>query len=312
MPTSAPYCLIITGPTASGKTDLSLAIAREVETEIINGDMGQFYEPIAIGTSKPDWQRQSIPHHFFDLLKEPTDCTVRQYRQLVVEKVNEIAARGKLPIIVGGSLFYIKSLFFPPVELPDIDTGVIIDDGHLWERLSEIDPDRAAQVHPNDAYRLKRALAIWQTTGKRPSELLPAYDPPFNAHVVFLDPPTDWLFERINQRTEIMMRDGWIEECARLLGTPWEDFLRRKGLIGYSEIIQWLRKGKNHESMPVVIQSIQKQTRDYAKRQRTFWQSLSRSLTKWQNTSTLQCAPVTITDIAQAANQCITYINEGN
>ena len=290
--------LIITGPTASGKTDLSLALASEYDAEIINGDMGQFYAPIAIGTAKPDWQHQSVPHHLFDILDTPSDCTVTQYRRLVCDKVREILARGKKPIIVGGSLFYIKSLFFPPVDLPPIDTSLITDETDLWEQLNKVDPERAKQVHPNDHYRLKRALAIYKTTGTRPSELLPKYCPPFSAHVMFLDPPTDWLYARINKRTEVMIHGGWIEETQKLLDTEWEQFLIAKGLIGYPEIITWLRGSKKQDELPELISQIAKQTRDYAKRQRTFWQSFSSALTKYQNTSTLQCVWTTISDIS--------------
>ncbi len=113
---NASYTLIITGPTASGKTDLSLAIAREIDAEIINGDVGQFYTPLSVGTAKPDWRNQEVPHHLFDIISEPQDFSVSAYRQLVIDTAEKVWQRGRLPIIVGGSLFYIKSLFFPPMQ----------------------------------------------------------------------------------------------------------------------------------------------------------------------------------------------------
>src|SRR5579859_8042174 len=108
------FFLVITGPTGVGKTDFALDLAQHIPSEIINADMGQCYKPLTIGTSKPDWKSQATPHHIFDVLDEPAHFSVTDYREKVLDLIHGIWSRNKLPIIVGGSGFYIKSLFFPP------------------------------------------------------------------------------------------------------------------------------------------------------------------------------------------------------
>jgi tRNA dimethylallyltransferase len=265
-----PYALCICGPTASGKTALSLQIAKHIPAEIINADIGQFYTPLSVGTAKPNWQNMPTPHHLFDIIDEPKDINVNLYRKLVIDKVTSVWDKNKLPIVVGGSLFYIKTLFYPLIELPK--TACYARMGHKkssWDELNKIDPDRAKAIHPNDSYRIQRALAIWQETGKKPSTYEPKLDPPFNTRIIFLNWPREILFERINQRAKDMLKDGWIEEVKRLI--DWKDFLQKKRLIGYPEIIAWLDRGGRGDEISDLEASIQKNTRHYAKRQVTFW-----------------------------------------
>ena len=147
-----PYLLIIAGPTASGKTALSEKIANSFACEIINADVGQFYKPLSIGTAKPDWENQQVRHNLFDIIDEPEDLSVFKYRKLVLDKANQIWEQGKLPIVVGGSLFYLKSLFFPPQELEreqesNKKNKIKKEDDNLWEVLNKIDPERAKKIH---------------------------------------------------------------------------------------------------------------------------------------------------------------------
>ena len=107
-----PFTLIIYGPTGVGKTDLALDLAQHIPIEIINMDMGQFYTPLSIGTAKPDWKNSPVPHHLFDIINEPRNFTVSEYRILFYKKVGEIIERGNLPVVVGGSGFYLHSLLF--------------------------------------------------------------------------------------------------------------------------------------------------------------------------------------------------------
>ena len=117
------FLLIISGPTASGKTDLSEKISKIFPSEIINADIGQFYQPLNIGTAKPDWKNKPIQHHLFDILDKPEDLSVFRYYSLVLNKANIICKNNKIPIITGGSLFYLKSLYFPPKELEKKNVG---------------------------------------------------------------------------------------------------------------------------------------------------------------------------------------------
>ena len=116
-----PFVFIVYGPTGVGKTSLVDDLAKEVSLEIINGDVGQFYKPFTIGTAKPDWKNYQTPHHLFDIIDQPKSITVAEYRKLICQKVDEVSSRGNLPVIVGGSGFYLKSLFYPPIIVNSIN-----------------------------------------------------------------------------------------------------------------------------------------------------------------------------------------------
>jgi tRNA dimethylallyltransferase len=271
--------LILCGPTGVGKTDFSLEIARYYSAEIINGDVGQFYSPLTIGTAKPDWRNERVPHHLFDTIHEPKNISSVEYRNLVIEQVNEIWARKKLPLIVGGSGFYLKSLFFPPHALVTQTNNLLtLPDDQLWKTLNAVDPQRAEQINPQDYYRLRRALAIWYGTGKKPSACQPVYDAPFRALVLYLDRDREDLHQRITLRTELMVQQGWLNEVRQLRGTAWEPFLYTKKLIGYDVLFDYLRGDQPEFGLDYAIELIQQRTRQYAKRQKTFWKSFERQL----------------------------------
>lgn len=282
------FVFIITGPTASGKTAFVDQLAQLLDCEVINVDVGQFYTPLSVGTAKPDWKKFDYPCHLFDILDEPKDLTVVQYRTMVLEKVKEIQNRGRTPVLVGGSLFYIKSIFFPPHKLEQQDTPheelyAHLKSEELWDLLNSIDPDRAAQIHKNDIYRLKRALEIWQKTGQKPSTFVPALKVPFNTVLVSIVPEREVLRDRIKKRTvEMIEKEGWIDEARKLMGTQWEDFLHIKGLIGYPEIFEWIKNGAHNDQLDVLIDTIQLETIHYAKRQLTFLNGFIQLIKKHQ------------------------------
>jgi tRNA dimethylallyltransferase len=299
-----PHILVIYGPTGVGKTDFALEVAAGVPAEIINMDVGQFYTPLSIGTAKPDWQSFATPHHLFDIIDRPENFTVTEYRRVCAELIQDIWSRGKLPILVGGSGFYLKSLFFPPLELENSDTVACyknpscdsqlsldkaqsLDTGVLWESLFAIDPIRAQELNKTDRYRIMRALTIFYETGKKPSDCKPVYAPICSATIIFLTRDRKELYSRINTRVELMMENGWVGETQALLGTPWEQFALEKKLIGYNEIIAFLRESDAHkfgsaqekiedkeEKWHSLVAAIAKRTRHYAKRQHTFWNML--------------------------------------
>jgi tRNA dimethylallyltransferase len=302
-----PFILFLSGPTASGKTDFSLEISEQIPVEIVNADMGQFYTPLSIGTAKPDWRKQSVPHHLFDIVDKPLDCNVKEYRRFVLDKIDEILSRGKTPLVVGGSLFYLKSLLYPPLEIETKKECVSFEENaNLWEKLQEIDPKRASQLHPNDIYRVKRALDIWYSTGKKPSECQTKFNAPFDFLFMFIAPDRDLLFNRINQRTIDMFRsDGWVNEAKAIMETEWEDFICRKNLIGYPEVFQWVREGEKREDLPVLIERIQIETRKYAKRQLTFWKQLEKVLGKECSQSSLNCRTLTIREPSEGAIEMV-------
>jgi len=241
--------------------------------------MGQMYAPLSIGTAKPNWKSQLIAHHLFDIIAQPRNITVSEYRALVINAVTDIQRRGKIPLLVGGSGFYLKSLLYPPLEgqVQQPQADYVLDSQDLWEQLHAIDPDRAVHIHPNDAYRLKRALTIWHTTGQKPSELQPQFNAPFAFNLVGLTADLPLLYERIYARVQLMIDQGWIEEVRALLGTEWEPFLKEKKIIGYDDIIDYLRNPLP-PSLQQVTEAIAQKTRNYAKRQLTFWRMLSKQV----------------------------------
>lgn len=267
-----PFIIIVSGPTASGKTSFADKIAAEFNGEIVNADTGQFYTPFSIGTAKPNWKNSKIPQHLFDILNEPKTLTVVEYKHLILNKITEISKKGKIPIIVGGSLFYLKSLYFPPKE------NLIIDDKkrelhYSWNFLNKIDPDRAMEIHPNDSYRIERALNIWRDFGIKPSSLKPNFNPPFKSLFLFIKPSREILNNRIMLRTDLMLDNGWIKEVTPFIGTEWEPFFKKNGLIGYNEIVKWIKSGKKKAAAGSLKNLINIKTRQYAKRQITFWRS---------------------------------------
>lgn len=285
--------LVVTGPTGVGKTDFVLKLATAFPAEIVNADIGQMYAPLNIGTAKPVWQNEPTPHHLFDNLVEPKDFSVVQFRASVAELVQEIWARGKTPIIVGGSTLYIKALFFPPIESPEgvcpPDKGLLQTDTRIgahvsaspWQALHEVDPIRAMRLHPNDIYRINRALEIWQRTGVQPSNLVPQFAPlTVDMQLFILNSPKGPLYARIDKRVVDMMRMGWVAETEKL-NADWCKFLRYKKIIGYELILDFLEQKITDQAQCVTL--IQQRVRNYAKKQQTFWRSLQKALALQSN-----------------------------
>jgi tRNA dimethylallyltransferase len=304
-----PQIIIIVGPTASGKTTLAEHLAAHHKGEIINADMGQFYNPLTIGTAKPLWREKPFSCHLFDIIDVPETIDVRRYRTLVRTAVDDCIKRQALPIIVGGSLFYVQSLFFPPLEVPIQEAAFEIkfeqDTDALWQLLHTIDAERAHALHPNDRYRIVRALEIWQTTQQKPSSLKPLYEVPFDVpvEIIALEPPREMLAERIYQRTtQMIYHEGWIAEAEALIDTPWETFVQERGFIGYAELFAWIRDGKNRDMLPELCALISQRTQQYAKRQVTFWHKLHKLLAPHCN-GTLSITVLATT--GEAAMSCL-------
>jgi tRNA dimethylallyltransferase len=271
--------IIIGGPTASGKTEISFKIAKEINGEIISADSRQFYKEINIGTDKPPlWMRNQIPHHFIDFLSLKNQFDVYEYKNLVYEKVIEIISKGKIPIIVGGSGFYIrvliKGLFPLPKELKEKQKEIRKKlknekTEKLYERLKEIDPVISEKIHPNDRYRIIRAIEIYQITGKnisfwqsqKPEKTLNDFGEIF---YFILMRERQQIYERIEKRIEKMFENGWIDEVKKLREQSFENDLKFKAPIGYKEIIDYLDKKFNLEETKKMII---KKTKEYARKQ---------------------------------------------
>lgn len=287
---------IIAGPTGIGKTEFSFELAKKVNGEIVNIDMGQFYDSLSIGTAKPNLDSVPIKHHLFDLLKKPTSLTVTEYRKILSEKVKDLHNKNITPILVGGSNFYILSLFYPPIEIAEKSHNrkVDLDSGNLYQKLEKIDPERAIELDPNDTYRIERALQIYNTTGLKPSSLKPKLAPLFDdVSLIILERNRSELYDRINERTLEMIKNGWLKEVDNL-SDNWKHFLSEKKIIGYDIILNYLNgKILNKDEL---VSKIQKATRNYAKRQVTFLKKLEKDIKKIENKLSINIFKLNLSD----------------
>lgn len=297
--------IVVSGPTAVGKTDFvnNLIAKLPFKAEIINGDMGQMYKQLSIGTAKPDISKQLVKHHLFDVIDTPQAYSVRQYRDKLIECMNLLWSKNIVPIIVGGSGFYLKSIFFPPQEIfiNNLDANLKYESEknsnktnlELWNELAGVDPDRAKAINYNDRYRVERALHIYYKTGQKPSCYVPRLDLPGKCLFYFLSRDKKDLHERIEDRTGQMLDLGWIEE-VKSLDNYWHKFLKEKKIIGYPEIINFLKIPEDKTDANIINSNIidsdikkelksiiAQKTKDYAKRQMTFWRSLKKDLDKY-------------------------------
>jgi tRNA dimethylallyltransferase len=306
------FIIVVTGATATGKSDLAEKLAQQIGGEIINADIGSWYTPLNIGTAKPDLDRVTVPHHLFNILNQPEQFTIVEFRTRVVTLAQEIWARGKVPVVVGGSAFYIKALWYKAQDSgasSEIEQEIMastVGTQDLWQQLLKIDPARAAKIDKNDRYRIVRALGIYTSTGQKPSTFEPVYDPVAPIFGIFCSRDRENLYDRVNQRTEIMLHDGWIDEVRNLLGTEWEQFLIEKKIIGYDDIIHYLKSVQTTETYQHLISIIQQKTRNYAKRQVTFLSKLKKDVErdqyKGQHKSLTQEIDLTSGDIHSILN----------
>jgi tRNA dimethylallyltransferase len=281
---------LILGPTACGKTALAFSLFHDGGFGgIINGDASQMYKQVSVGVASPsEGELLAAPHYLFSFL----DCKARnftapQYRA----RVEKLLADSSLwqagsPMIVGGSLFYIKSLFFKIIDSPLSKDSILItrpDGISDWEYLSLVDSERAKKIHHNDFYRVERALELYLQSGVRPSECEPQFDPVFKAPVkiIWVDLPDETLREKISKRVGLMFDNGWVEEVERLIGTEFELFAADEGALGYQNVYDWILDGKQEIMRDQLVKIIEKKTWDYVRRQRKFWRSFKRTLEKY-------------------------------
>lgn len=267
--------IIIAGPTGVGKSDFAELLAKETDGEIINADQCQLYEPLTIGTSKPDWKRKPMAHYLFDVVKEPRNYSNAEYQLAVKAQIHDTHARGKTALIVGGSGFYYQTLLFEFAQLPEpLATSPVSNYPRSYEHLQEVDPQRAALLHPHDRYRIERALDIYYQYNILPSAQQMTYNPFMPYILVHITRETQNLYERINERSHIMIKDGWLEEVAAL-PQEWKEFVMMKKPIGYDDILRYQEGRLSYQEL---IETIQKKTRNYAKRQKTFFRSLAKKI----------------------------------
>lgn len=272
----------IIGPTASGKTALSIRLAKEIDGEIINGDSMQIYRHMDIGTAKiTEAEMEGVPHHLLDI-KEPTEgFSVAEYQQLVRGKIEEIQARGKMPIIVGGTGLYVQSVLYDfQFAKQEVDETArenyyreleVLGPEAMHAKLVQMDPAAAASIHPNNTRRVIRAMEMAELAGvSRAEEQFNRGDIPLYNHVIIgLDMDREKLYERINLRVDLMMEAGLVEEVRALYEARIRDVQAIKA-IGYKELYAHF---DGLVSLEEAVEQIKQNSRRYAKRQLTYFRN---------------------------------------
>lgn len=281
-----PFVLAVAGPTASGKTSLGVALAKEYGGEVISADSMQIYKGMDIASAKPTAEEmQGIPHHLIDFLDRGVSFSAADYVKLAKEKIEDILGRGKLPIIVGGTGLYIDSLLdnikFSEGGSDEAYRAELYDfakangNESLHARLAEIDPTTAESVHPNNLVRVIRALEVFHVTGRKFSELKAESrleESPYDSLIIGLDyADRQILYNRINLRVDEMVRRGLVEEARSL----WQESVMKTAAnaIGFKELIPYF---ENSMTLDECIDKIKQETRRYAKRQMTWFRKNKR------------------------------------
>ncbi len=268
----------VVGPTASGKSEIAVELALKIGGEIINCDSVQIYREIEIATAKVSAQEmRGVPHHLIGYVAPETNYTAADWAQDAAEKIVEIERRGNIPILVGGTGFYLRALREPFFESPKTDVKLREKlerirerkgAEHLYKILQRIDKTSAAKLYPRDYVRVQRALEVFFQTGKSISEFQPnRMNPPEFAvqiKIYALNPPRAILYEKINRRTEQHFANGLIDEVEQLREKGLADDTNALGAHGYRRVCEFLRGERTRES---AIEQSKQDVRNYAKRQ---------------------------------------------
>lgn len=278
-----PKILVIVGPTASGKTRMAVELAQRHNGEVISADSMQIYRTMDIGTAKPTQEEMGgIPHHMIDVADPEEDFSVARYVEMAARCVDDVLARGKLPIVAGGTGLYIDSLLsgrtFAPFS-PDsalrgeLERELAEKGGQaMLEALAQVDPEAAQRLHPNDHKRIIRALEVYRSTGKtitqhnRETQAIP---PRYNALTIglaFQDRQAMW--RRIDQRVDEMVAAGLEDEVRRLLTSGISPKCTAMQAIGYKELARALTQGGD---LAQAVEEVKRRSRQYAKRQLTWF-----------------------------------------
>ena len=287
-----PVVLALVGPTGSGKTRTAIRLCQALNAEIVSMDSMQVYRGMDIGTAKPTREElAAAPHHMIDVVEPDQMFTVSMYREMACEAIDDILARGRMPLLVGGTGLYLQAISYE-MSLGDNGADHALreklhriageKDGpkRLHERLQRVDPASAEKLHPNDVRRVIRALEIYETSGRAKSAQADEQrrEGPYHVLVYGLSLPREMMYARINARVDEMVRNGLLDEVKGLLDRGIEP--RPEGgamqAIGYKEIVSALR---GEMTMEQAVDLIKQGSRRYAKRQWTWFRHDPR--TKW-------------------------------
>lgn len=309
-------CWFLAGPTASGKTAASLELAQRLNAEIVSLDSMTLYRRMDIGTAKATpAERAGVPHHLIDVLDPQDEYSLAEYVQAALVVSDAIVSRGRTPLFVGGTGLYLRGILRGVFEGPAADWELrsrletlsqVAGPFALHDRLQQVDPVTATRLHPNDQRRVIRALEVFELTGQPLSVLQQNGPRPIDDRpraVYWISPPRDWLYRRIDDRVDQMFSQGLIDEVQRLMAAPGPLSHTARQALGYKEVIDWLESqppgvsinGSDFASPAVnqglleLKQLIQTRTRQFAKRQHTWFRNLE------------ECCPIEISGEESAA-----------
>jgi tRNA dimethylallyltransferase len=287
-PTSTPPaldCWFLTGPTASGKTEIGLELAERLNAEIVSLDSMTLYREMDIGTAKPTPdQRQRVPHHLIDILSPDEEYSLSAYVDAATAAIHAIRKRGREILFVGGTPLYLKALLRGIFRGPPADWEFrrqieeelrTVGLEALHQRLQQVDPLSAAKLHPHDKRRIIRALEVYRLTGRPISHLQTQFEearPAEQCRVFALGWPRAMLHQRIHQRVEAMFAAGLVDEVQGILARHQALSRTASQAVGYREVIQSLRQG---DDLAQTIETVKTRTRRFARHQETWFRSLS-------------------------------------
>ena len=270
---------MIVGPTAVGKSDLGVYLAQQLHGEVINGDAYQIYRHMDIGTAKiTPKEMQGVPHHLLDIADPTVAYSVAKFKKAATAMIDTVADRQQLPILVGGTGFYLNSLRLnlplggkaPPTAIRQRWQVALATNGQswLWQQLAQRDPDAAQQIAPANTRRVIRALEVGELTGRRFSDQ-PQPEPLFSTLVIGLTTDRTVLYDRINARVDAMMQAGLLAEVEQLLKTVPADAQAMQA-IGYKELVPYLH---GQAELANCVALIKQHSRHFAKRQLTYFRN---------------------------------------
>ena len=273
--------IVICGPTASGKTALSIELAKQINGEVVSADSMQIYKDMTIGTAKPTTEEmQGIKHYLIDFVSPDKRYSVAEYKNDATNAIEEIISKGKTPIVVGGTGLYVNSLIYE-IEYPSVELDmnyrkkleeIAEKEGlyRLYEMAMKVDKLAMKKISPNDKKRICRVLEIYHATGKTKTQIeieSRANKPKYDYLVFGISMDREKLYERINKRVDIMIEDGLIDEVKKVLN-KYDDFPTAMQGLGYKEVVEYINGDTTKEEM---IEKIKMETRRYAKRQLTWF-----------------------------------------
>lgn len=277
--------LVLLGPTASGKTSLSLEIAKAINGEIISTDSRQTYKGMEISTDAlPKKERKGIPHHMIGIVTPNKELSLAEFKDMATQKIKEIRAKNRIPMLVGGTGLYISAII-EGYDVPRIAPDKKLREklykevekhgvGYLHEKLKKLDPEAAKRIHPNNVRYVVRAIEINLKAGRNKTDKK-SKKPLYDTLMIGIDWPREAIYERINLRVDNQLKRGLVNEVKKLIKKGYKETLPAMSSLGIKEIIPYV---KGEKPLEECVETLKKNTRNYSKRQMTWFRRYKKIL----------------------------------